>query len=228
MCGPIGVAMTAKGANVRSEAEVERLIVEDGRVRGVVVGGERIEADHVVLATSLAPAQRLIRDGLGDHPAFRKMLTLATMPAVTLQIELTEPALPKDHTVFSPKTLLASYAEQSRSTFRHVPGRLSIDLARPEVYIDKSPEEILAAVLADAKRLELDIEDKITAYRVVTHPEDFYLLAPGSEKLRPAQATPVPGLTLAGDYTRQPLFCSMEGAVISGQRAAKGVLKAAA
>ena len=228
MCGPIAEALTAKGATVRTEAEVERLIVEDGRVRGVVVGGERIEADHVVLATSLAPAQRLIRDGLGDHPAFRKMLTLATMPAVTLQIELTEPALPKDHTVFSPKTLLASYAEQSRSTFRHVPGRLSIDLARPEVYIDKSPEEILAAVLADAKRLELDIEDKITAYRVVTHPEDFYLLAPGSEKLRPAQATPVPGLTLAGDYTRQPLFCSMEGAVISGQRAAKGVLKAAA
>ena len=228
MCGPIAEALKGKGATVRTEAEVERLIVEDGRVRGVVVAGERIEANHVVLATSLAPAQHLIRDGLGDHPAFHKMLSLATMPAVTLQIELTEPALPKDHTVFSPKTLLASYAEQSRSTFRHVPGRLSIDLAKPEVYVDKSPEEILAAVLADAKRLELDIEDKITRYRVVTHPEDFYLLAPGSERLRPSQATPVPGLTLAGDYTKQPLFCSMEGAVISGQRAAKAVMKAAA
>ena len=37
---------------------------------------------------------------------------------VTLQIELDEPALPEDHVVFSPKTVLASYAEQSRTTFR--------------------------------------------------------------------------------------------------------------
>jgi 15-cis-phytoene desaturase len=162
---------------------------------------------------------------LGDHPAFTKLRQLATMPAVTLQIELDSPALPEDHVVFSPKTALASYAEQSRTTFRDVPGRLSIDLARPEEFIEMEPEAIMAAVMADAKRLGIDLEGKVRRYRVVTHPEDFYALTPGSEQLRPAQATAVPGLTLAGDYTKQPLFCSMEGAVISGQRAAKAVVK---
>jgi 15-cis-phytoene desaturase len=102
---------------------------------------------------------------------------------------------------------------------------LSIDLAKPEVFIDMEPAAILAEVMKDAKRLGLDIEGKVRRYRVVTHPEDFYSLEPGNERLRPSQATPVPGLTLAGDYTKQPLFCSMEGAVISGQRAAKAVLK---
>lgn len=228
MCGPIAEALISKGAVVRTEAEVERLALSDRQVTGVYVNGERIDAGHVVLATSLAPAKHLIRNALGAHPWFRNMLRLPTMPAVTLQIELDEPALPADHVVFSPNTLLASYAEQSRTTFRHVPGRLSIDLARAEVYINKTPEEILAAVLEDAARLGLDIAGKIRQYRVVTHPEDFYLLAPGNEKLRPSQATPVPGLTLAGDYTKQPLFCSMEGAVISGRRAARAVLKRAA
>jgi 15-cis-phytoene desaturase len=226
MCGPIAEAIKEKGGEFRMEMEVERLAMEDGRVRGVYVNGELIEAGHVVLATSLGPAKRLVGAAFGEHPAFRKMLRLETMPAVTLQIELDEPALAEDHTVFSPKTIWASYAEQSRSTFRGTPGRLSIDLAQPEVYLHKKPEEILAAALKDARRLELDIEDKIRRYRVVTHPEDFYLLATGSEKLRPSQATPIPGLTLAGDYTKQPLFCSMEGAVISGERAAKAVLKA--
>jgi 15-cis-phytoene desaturase len=226
MCRPIADAIVEKGAEVRLDVEVERLAVEDGRVRGVYVNDELIAANHVIVATSLGPAKRLVGEAFGDHPAFRKMMRLETMPAVTLQIELDEPALPNDHTVFSPKTVLASYAEQSRSTFRGVaPGRLSIDVGQPEKFVNESPETIMAAVLADAKRLGLDIEGKVRRYRVVSHPEDFYLLTTGVEKLRPSQATPIPGLTLAGDYTKQPLFCSMEGAVISGERAAKAVLK---
>lgn len=225
MCGPIADALKQKDATITTNAPVERLLVADGRVAGVVVNGEEIAADHVVLATGLAPAQRLIRDALRDHRGFKKMMSLPTIPAVTLQIELDEPALPKDHVVFSPTTVLASYAEQSRTTFRHVPGRLSIDMAKPEEFLNQQPEAVLAAVLADAKRLGIDIEGKVQRYRVVSHPEDFYLLSPGMDKLRPSQKTPVPGLTLAGDYTRQPLFCTMEGAVISGQRAARAVLK---
>lgn len=224
MSGPIADALARKGGTVTPNAEVERLVVEGGRVTGVVVNGETVRADHVILATALAPAQRLIRDAFGEHATFRDMLSLSSMPAVTLQIELDGPALPKDHVVFSPKTVWASYAEQSRTTFRDVPGRLSIDLAQPEKFVHMPPEEILAAALVDAKRLGIDIEGKIRDYRVISHPEDFYLLAPGMEKLRPNQATGVPGLTLAGDYTSQPLFATMEGAVISGQRAAEAVL----
>ena len=228
MSAPIAEAIVRRGGSIQYDTTVERLAVEEGRVRGVYVNGELIEAAHVVLATSLGGAQPLIRDGLGDHPWFKKMLGLRTMPAVTLKIELDEPALPEDHVVFSPKTVLASYAEQSRTTFRDVPGRLSIDMGQPEKFIGQPPETIYAAALADLKRVGIDIEGKVRRYRVVDHPQDFYLLSPGSEALRPPQATPVSGLTLAGDYTRQALFCSMEGAVMSGRRAAKAVERALA
>lgn len=226
MSQPIADAIVRQGGSVQTEMEVERLAVENGRVRGVYVGGELIEANHVVLATSLTPAQALIGEALGNHGWFAKMLSLPSMPAVTLQIELTEPALPEDHVVFSPNTVLASYAEQSRTTFRHVPGRLSIDMGQPERFIGETPEAIFAAAMADARRLGLNIEGNVVRYRVVDHPSDFYLLGPGTEALRPPQATPVPGLTLAGDYTAQALFCSMEGAVMSGQRAAEAVARA--
>ena len=227
MSGPIAETIVRRGGTVQYDITVERLAVEDGRVSGVYVDGQLIAANHVVLATSLGAAQPLIREALGDHPWFEKMLALPTMPAVTLQIELDEPALPEDHVVFSPNTVLASYAEQSRTTFRDVPGRLSIDLGQPEKFIGRPPEEIFAAAMADAQRVGLNIENNVRRYRVVDHPQDFYLLSPGSEALRPPQATPIPGLTLAGDYTRQPLFCSMEGAVLSGEAAAKAVVRAA-
>lgn len=41
---------------------------------------------------------------------------------------------------------------------------------------------------------------------------------------RPDQETLVPGLSLAGDYTRQRCVATMEGAVVSGKRAAEAVM----
>lgn len=223
MAQPIADAIERKGGQVLTDAPVEKLAVHAGRVYGVYVGGELIEARHVVLATALSAAQQLIGDALPDYPWFEPMLDLPSTPAVTLQIELDEPTLPSDHTMFSPHTLLASYAEQSRTTFRQVPGRLSIDVGESKKYIDADPETIFRDVMADARRLGLNINGNVRRYRVVSHPADFYALSPGTERMRPPQRTPIPGLTLAGDYTLQPLFATMEGAVLSGRRAAKVV-----
>jgi 15-cis-phytoene desaturase len=223
MAQPIADAIERKGGQVLTEMEVEKLAVHAGRVYGAYVGGELIEARHVVVATALSAAQRLIGDALPEYPWFEPMLDLPSNPAVTLQIEFDEPTLPSDHTMFSPHTLLASYAEQSRTTFRHVPGRLSIDVGQSSKYINADPETIFRDVMADARRLGLNIAGNVRRYRVVSHPADFYALSPGTERLRPPQKTPVPGLSLAGDYTAQPLFATMEGAVHSGRRAAKAV-----
>jgi zeta-carotene desaturase len=40
---------------------------------------------------------------------------------------------------------------------------------------------------------------------------------------RPDQATTVPNFFLCGDYTRQDYLASMEGAVLSGKRAAQSI-----
>ncbi|MFD2922984.1 FAD-dependent oxidoreductase [Halobacillus naozhouensis] len=82
------------------------------------------------------------------------------------------------------------------------------------------PEETLEKVLADAKKIGLDLKDKIIDYRQINHAYDFHSLEPGHQQLRPAQNTPVDGLILAGDYTKQPYFSTMEGAAYSGIKAA--------
>ena len=56
-------------------------------------------------------------------------------------------------------------------------------------------------------------------------PAEFYALTPGSEALKPLQKTPIAGLTLAGDYTKQKYLATIEGAVYSGRLAAKAVLQ---
>lgn len=224
MCEPIAEAIRARGGSVRTGAAVERIVVEGGRVNGVVVQGETLTADHVVLAASLAPAQKLIRTSGIQHPDLDSMLELASMPSVTIQMELDRPALEVDRATFAPATCLAAFSEQSRTTFRHLPGRLSIILTPPEKYLHRQPEEVLRDVFADAGKVGLDLEGRITQYRVIEEPDDFYSLTPGSEAMRPAQRIGVPGLVLAGDYTKQNFLATMEGAVISGKVAAEAVL----
>ncbi|HEX6595887.1 MAG TPA: FAD-dependent oxidoreductase [Acidimicrobiales bacterium] len=220
-CQPIADAVVAEGGEVRTDAEVEALVVRDGAVAGVRLGGQTVEAGHVVVATNIEAAQRLLRPHFAAQPWSEPFLSMPTTPSVTIQLDLDRPSMDIDRTVFGPGTALACFAEQSRTTFRGSPGRLSIILTPPEPYLDMAPDDVLAVVVRDAARLGIDLEGHVTRFRVISHPHDFHSLEPGHLGARPDQATPVPGLSLAGDFTRQKYMASMEGAVVSGQRAAE-------
>ncbi|HET8671239.1 MAG TPA: FAD-dependent oxidoreductase, partial [Candidatus Saccharimonadales bacterium] len=224
MMQPMADYVVAKGGEIRTNSPVEALLVEDDSVRGVVVRGRKIKGEHVILAASLRSAQRLISKSLKHHEWFADMLKLPTMPAVTFQMELTKPSMELDRTTFGPQTALASFAEQSRTTFRGSAGRLSVILATPDTYIAMPPADILDIVVRDARRLGIELEDIVKDYRKIIWQHDFYSLEPNHEYLRPSQRTPIPGLTLAGDYTKQPYLATMEGATVSGKIASSIVL----
>ncbi|MFC0272552.1 FAD-dependent oxidoreductase [Metabacillus herbersteinensis] len=67
----------------------------------------------------------------------------------------------------------------------------------------------------------INLENHTHDYRQVNHVYDFHSLEPRYQHLRPTQKTPIQGLILAGDFTKQPYFSTMEGAVFSGVKAAK-------
>ncbi len=228
MTGPMAAAIEGRGGEVRTGVEVQELMVEGGRVVGARTAEEPIRAGQVVVATSLAPAQHLLREPFGAHPWFGPVLDLPTTPSATVQLELDAPSMDVDRTTFGPGTVLACFAEQCRTTFRHAPGRLSVILSPPERFLDMDPERLVQVVCADAERLGLAVSGHVTDQRVVAFSHDFNSLEPGHMTKRPTQVTPVPGLTLAGDYTRQRFIATMEGAVVSGQKAAEAVLERSA
>ena len=218
---PLAEAIRRRGGEVRVNAPAAELLVTPGGVTGVRVGRAVHAAGHVVVASCLRATQRLLAPHFGDAGWATPLFGLGTMPGMTLQLELDRPAMEADRATFGVGTSLACFSEQSRTTFRGQPGRLSAILAPSDQFVDMPPEKILATVLDDADRLGLELRGHVRRYRVVPHLDDFYSLAPGNDRLRPAQATPVRGLSLAGDYTRQPNVATMEGAVISGRLAAE-------
>lgn len=223
MMTPIVRAIEKQAGVVRTGAEVTELLVEDGRVVGVAVAEERLLAKTVVLATSLKPAQNLLAHHFSSMPWCEDMLRLPSLSAVTIHFEVHAPVLEHDSANFSP-TEMCCFAEQSRTTFRHAPGRFSAILYPPEKFIHLLDEQILERAYLAADEMQLPLRGHVTAHRVIRHKHDFYAMRPGTESLRPPQSTSLPGLVLAGDYTKQPYSASMEGAVISGQRAAEAVM----
>jgi 15-cis-phytoene desaturase len=223
MINPIANGIMERGGTIRHSAAVQSVLVENGRVRGVRLEREDFEADAVVLAIPLKKAQELLREQFGAQDWVQPMLRLPSLSAATIQFELTEPLLENDRTNFS-STGMCCFAEQSRTTFTHVPGRLSAILYPPGEFLNMVPHQVAERVYEDAESLGLPLRQCATRYRIVNHPHDFYAMEPGTEPLRPRQKTPVPGLAIAGDYTKQPFSASMEGAVLSGQMAAEAVL----
>ncbi|WP_172194560.1 hydroxysqualene dehydroxylase [Saccharibacillus qingshengii] len=226
MCRPLADAIERLGGTVRTSAPVKSLIVEQQTVRGVELeSGERLMSANVVVAANIRRSQKLVAEHFSAVSAFRPFFDLEAMPHVTAQFELPAPLLPQDRTTFGPGTQLGSFGEQSRTTFRDKPGRTSIILVDPDALVDLPEEEVWQRTVDSLREIGLEGVDSATDYRIIRGDENFYRLSAGSEKKRPKQVTPIPGLFLAGDYTKQPFLATMEGAVISGQRAARGILK---
>lgn len=222
LANPIAKRIDVLGGKIVTNTKVESVSVEHGKLTAIHTRHGTMPCELAVLATSLGPAQRIIRNSKVDHSKFEKLLTLPTMPEINLQLELSKPAWPIDRTVFCPGSPLITFAEQSRTTFTDKTGRLSIILTPPDKFINMSEADIFKVFCNEAKRLGIDPR-VVVKYRVISHPGDFYELAPGNEKLRPGTTTAVENLFLAGDYVKQPFLATMEGAIISGQNAAKAV-----
>ena len=81
-------------------------------------------------------------------------------------------------------------------------------------YVRRFPDEIAAdGSLA-----------KVEKYSMVKTPLSVYETLPGCEAMRPTQESPIPNFFMAGDFTKQKYLASMEGAILSGQLAAKVVV----
>lgn len=218
---PIANAIEAYGGVVRLNAKVSRIIRRIDKVIGVELDNEeKINAPNVILATDINHAKKLIKPIAVKHSWFDSIMNMPTMSALTIQFDLSERALKYDRTTFAPETMLTSFTEQSCSTFKHVKGRLSIIIAEPKKYIDLSDDNIKNLVIDEALKLGIDLKSKIVAFRVVRERDKFYHLGPNNDYFRPTQQTPIKGLILAGDYTRQMFYATMEGAVLSGIKAA--------
>jgi squalene-associated FAD-dependent desaturase len=102
---------------------------------------------------------------------------------------------------------------------------VSITVSAATALMDE-PAEALAARLWHEIKVAFGLDGPVPPYRIVKERRATFAQTPAQLKRRPATATRWRNLALAGDWTATGLPATIEGAIVSGESAAKSILQA--
>jgi len=222
-------ALAEQGGEVQLRAGVRGFLVVNGRVDGVEMEDGSVEtADYYLAAVpqdvllELLPAEVVERE-----PVFLNLRNLRTSPITGVHLwfnrtVMSEPFLTLlDSTtqwVFN-KTQLYGGAGETGGQYLQLVISASYSLA------SRSRQEIIALCLAELREVLPAIrEATLVKGTVVKEMSATFSPAPGSDRWRPPQRSPLSELFLAGDWTSTGWPSTMEGAVRSGYLAAEAIL----
>lgn len=194
---------------------VERVIVEQNKVRGVVVNGETFTADYYVCALPFEKVPGLIPELGLDISAFEH----SPITGIHLWFDRKVTNLP--HGTLLDRTI--------QWFFNKGQGRyLQLVVSASRGLLPLSRNEVIDLALRELGEFLPEVRGaKLEKAHVVKEARATFSAKPGMEALRPGNAASIPNLFLAGDWTKTGWPATMEGAVRSGYLAAEAVAKAA-
>ncbi|MEH2233685.1 MAG: 9,9'-di-cis-zeta-carotene desaturase [Nostoc sp.] len=251
---PILEYLEARGTKIYTRRQVREIQFaesdEQTRVTGIVVAQgdavETIAADAYVFACDVPGIQRILPQEWRKWSEFDNIYKLDAVPVATVQLrfdgwvtELNDGEQRKqlnhaagiDNLLYTADADFSCFADLALTSPAdyYRPGQgslLQLVLTPGDPFIAQSNEAIAQHVLKQVHELfPSSRELNMTWYSVVKLAQSLYREAPGMDAYRPNQKTPVDNFFLAGSYTQQDYIDSMEGATISGRRAAKVILE---
>ncbi|MBG1268276.1 9,9'-di-cis-zeta-carotene desaturase [Nostoc sp. WHI] len=251
---PILEYLEVRGTKVYTRRQVREIQFtesdEQTHVTGIVVAqGDKVEtitADAYVFACDVPGIQRILPHEWRKWSEFDNIYKLDAVPVATVQLrfdgwvtELNDGEERKqlnhaagiDNLLYTADADFSCFADLALTSPAdyYRPGQgslLQLVLTPGDPFIAQSNEAIAHHVLKQVHELfPSSRELNMTWYSVVKLAQSLYREAPGMDAYRPNQKTPVDNFFLAGSYTQQDYIDSMEGATISGRRAAKVILE---
>ena len=218
------------GGRIELRSSLERIAQQsDGRWLLSTADAELV-ADDIILALPFEQTQRLIagmtlQDANGEQvraDLLAKMSHFIHSPFISILLWFDRQITDLDHawlldtTIqwFFHKSRIRGYAEDRGSYVE-----LVIAGSRTELPLSRA--QILEPALEELKRFFPDAaRATLLKSAILKEARATFSVTPGLDAQRPAQATGLPGLYLAGDWTRTEWPSTMEGAARSGRMAA--------
>jgi squalene-associated FAD-dependent desaturase len=196
-------------------AVVDRVVVGDGSVQAVEALGERHRADYYISAVPFERLPAIVPELEFDASGFEH----SPITGIHLWFDRSLTQLPY-------ATLLDRTIQWM---FNKGGGRyLQLVVSASRSLVDKNRADVIALALRElAEFFPRANEAKLEKAHVVKEVRATFSARPGLDQLRPASASKIPNLFLAGDWTRCGWPATMEGAVRSGYLAAEAVTDAA-
>ncbi len=219
---PARTCIESRGGVVRTNA-LARVIVEDGRVAGVDVRGERLQADRVVAAvpwfsfrTLFATVPNALREIVDAADA------TASMPIVTVNLWYDRRVMDEPFVGLPGRRM--QWAFDKRLAFGSEASHLSLVSSGATELAGMSNEALCELAAHEiGEGIPGARNARLLRATVIREKRATFSLAPGQPK-RPGTRTPIEGLVLAGDWIDTGLPGTIESAVMAGHRAAEILL----
>lgn len=210
------------------------------------------EFDVFIAACDVPGIKKLLPESFRKHDEFDKIYSLDAVPVATVQMrfngwvtELNDKEAMKDisgdksdgkgagidNLLYSADADYSCFADLAITSpaeyYKEGEGSLLQCVLTPaDKYMSMSPDDVAEATLKQTLELFPSARElECTWTNVVKLGQSLYREAPGMDKYRPSQKTPIPNFFLAGSYTYQDYIDSMEGATKSGLACADVVLQ---
>ena len=228
---PLARYLTEHGAAIRTGANLGEIVysAEEDRVNGFVLEtGERVEADVYVVAIPAWSFEPLIPGPLRTTPFFSSIASLPVAPAISVQVWFDRRVVSTSDFTLVARSVVPVYQDQSTNAYPYAKGsRISATISPADEYLSWTDQALVELTLGALAKVEPEVAGaRVLKSVVLKHRKHLIRPLPGAMSSRPEQATPVPNLFLAGDWTRQDYFGSQEGAVRSGRACAEAILRA--
>jgi phytoene desaturase len=229
---PLLQYLRQRGVQTRFNTKLKRVTYDSssGQVAGFELDdGSLLTADVYVSALPVHNLRRTLSAPLSEMEPFSGLRHLRGVPVMTVQLYFDRPVTGVRNLIFSSGTHLSVYAELGQicpDFNENDPSRSMVELvvAPAAPWFKLNDQDVVTRVLSEFTTLHPTVRAAhLLKSTVVRIPQSVYKAAPGLARYRPPQQTPVHNFFLCGDYTRQEYLASMEGAVLSGKRAASSI-----
>ncbi|MGL6095072.1 MAG: hydroxysqualene dehydroxylase HpnE [Fimbriiglobus sp.] len=195
-----------------------------GGLSGVMLrDGSAVAADFVVLAVPFERVPDLLPPGLAADPHFAGANRLEPSPITSVHLWLDRAVTRLPHVV-----LVDCVGQWLFNRGEVTPGEhyVQVVVSAARAFRGLGRDEVTRRVTDELGRLFPAARGAtVLRSKVVTEHAATFSAVPGVDRFRPTQATPVPNLVLAGDWTATGWPATMEGAVRSGYLAAEVILE---
>lgn len=234
--------LESRGSSIRTGVGVDGMEVREGRVRNVRSGSESFEVDAVIAAVPYY-ALDAIAPGLstsGEKKSPGEETAFESSPIITINLWFDKPVMEQEfvalldsrvHWVFNKSRILQSLKGNGRrqmadGKLQKTDGRqyLSLVISGASGYLEMEKEGLVRMALEDLRRVFPEVGNATLVHSLLLKEKRAtFSPTPGIEALRPSSRTHLENLFLAGDWTNTGYPATIEGAVMSGNEAARCV-----
>jgi hydroxysqualene dehydroxylase len=211
--------IASHGGTVRCGADVAAIRLVDQSAAGVLLrNGAAVDGDAVLLAVPWHQAHTLLPEIPDEPPP-------ASSPILSIHLWFEHDFMPEPFVGLIGRRVQWIFNRRLFAPGEGKGGHLSAVISAAHDFVGLSNGTITAIALEDVRSAYDACPAAALRSVVIREKRATYSSRPAIERLRPGPVTRVKNMALAGDWTNTGLPATIEGAIISGERAALHLLR---